>query len=172
MLKDFYTTFSALCFTVLGLWLVIVQQRFRQWSADPGLRRRSYGIALCFSLPGIMALVSLIDPQSSALWRTSYAVVALGGAVVVAAVRGPSPDRLGLAAYVSAILLFLVIGIVAINPNLVKDVGLLAKPVRVDAVLLCALVFLGVNIAWLFLFDVPGAGTRPGPESARARVVR
>ena len=26
MLTDFYISFSALCFTVLGLWLVVVQQ--------------------------------------------------------------------------------------------------------------------------------------------------
>jgi hypothetical protein len=76
MLTDFYVSFSALCFTILSLWLVVVQQQFR--------------------------------------------------------------------------------------------------PVRVDAVLLSALVFLGVNVAWLLLFGagpahaspaakVPGAVQGPGP---------
>jgi hypothetical protein len=45
-----------------------------------------------------MTLVSLADPQSTLLWRTSYAVVAIGGAVVLAAVRGRVPDVLGMAA--------------------------------------------------------------------------
>jgi hypothetical protein len=30
MLTDFYISFSALCFTLLGLWLVVVQSRMSQ----------------------------------------------------------------------------------------------------------------------------------------------
>jgi hypothetical protein len=86
---------SALCFTILGLWLVVVQQKFKWWASDTSLKRRAYGIALHFSLPGTMALLALIDPASSALWRASFAIVALGGAVVIAAVRGAAPDTLG-----------------------------------------------------------------------------
>src|SRR5271166_410405 len=70
MITDFYISFSATCFTLLGLWLVVVQQRYRVWARDPALRRRSYGVSLHFSLPGIMTLVALVDPQSPALWRT------------------------------------------------------------------------------------------------------
>lgn len=165
MLTDFYISFSAMCFTVLGLWLVVVQQRFSQWAADPDLKRRSYGVALHFSLPGIMTLIALVDPQSSALWRTSYAIIGLGGAIIVVAVHGAMPGTLGKAAYVSAIVLYLVVGIVAIVPDLVRDIGLTAAPGRIEAVLLSALVFLGVNVAWLLLFEV-----RPedvSPDTAR-----
>jgi hypothetical protein len=36
---------------------------------------------------------------------------------------------------------------------MVADLGVLAGPLRVEAVLLTMLVFLGVNVAWLLLFD-------------------
>jgi len=165
MLTDFYISFSALCFTILSLWLVVVQQQFRQWADDPDLKRRSFGIALHFSLPGIMTLVALVDPQSSALWRTSYAIIALGGAVIVVAVRGAVPDALGKVAYAAAIVLYVVVGIIAIVPaHILRDIGITAAPVRIDAVLLSALVFLGVNVAWLLLFGAGPAHAAPAAK--------
>jgi hypothetical protein len=165
MLTDFYISFSATSFTILGLWLVVVQQRYRAWARDPALRRRSYGVALHFSLPGIMTMLALVDPQSSALWRTSYAIVALGGVIVVAVVRGVVPDTLGRAAYIAAIVLYAVVGIVAIVPHLLRDIGITAAPVRVEAVLLSVLVFLGVNVAWLLLFDAVTPDTPDTPDT-------
>jgi hypothetical protein len=165
MLTDFYISFSAMCFTLLGLWLVVVQTRLSQWEGDPAQRRRSYGVALHFSLPGIMTLLSLVDPQSTVLWRTSYAVVAIGGALVLAAVRGQAPHKLGVAAYIAAFALYLVIGILAIAPHIIKDLGMTVATVRVEAVLLCILVFLGVNVAWLLLFD-GGAAAAVSPGSS------
>jgi hypothetical protein len=169
MLTDFYISFSAMCFTLLGLWLVVVQTHLDRWAGSSPQRRRSYGVALHFSLPGMMTLLSLVDPQSAVLWRTSYAVIAIGGAVVLAAVRGRTPGYLGISAYVAAIALYIVIGIVAIAPHLVKDLGMTVAPVRIEAVLLCILVFIGVNVAWLFLFDGgPAADASAGGPSMDA----
>jgi hypothetical protein len=42
---------------------------------------------------------------------------------------------------------------VAVVPGMVAEIGVLARPLRVEAVLLTILVFLGVNVAWLLLFD-------------------
>jgi hypothetical protein len=153
VLKDFYVTFSAVCFTLLGLWLIIVQTRHAEWRVSPVHRRRAYGVALHFSLPGLMSLLALINPDSSTLWRASFAVVALGGVVVLAAIRGPAPSWFGMAAYVAAIVLYALIGLLAVAPRIVRDVGLDLQPLRVEAVLLTLLVFLGVNVAWLLLFD-------------------
>jgi hypothetical protein len=170
MLTDFYISFSALCFTILGLWLVVVQQWFSHWAGDPNLIRRSYGIALHFSLPGIMTLLALIDPESPGLWRTSFGIIALGGAIVIAAVHGAAPDKLGKAAYIGAIVLYLVVGIVAIVPHVVRDMGLTAAPARIEAVLLSALVFLGVNVAWLLLFDMGPRDAAPAAGTTGAKV--
>ena len=67
--------------------------------------------------------------------------------------RGPAPTGLGAAAYVVAVVLYLLIALVAVVPDMVADIGVLARPLRVEAVLQTILVFLGVNVAWLLLFD-------------------
>ncbi|HEY4465803.1 MAG TPA: hypothetical protein VGN41_24290 [Streptosporangiaceae bacterium] len=89
--------------------------------------------------------------------------------MVLAAVRGRAPGYLGVSAYVAAIALYIVIGIVAIAPHLVKDLGMTVAPVRIEAVLLRILVFIGVNVAWLFLFDGgPAADASAGGPSMDA----
>lgn len=153
MLKDFYLSFSAVCFTLLGLWLIVVQTRHAEWRGSALARRRAYGVALHFSLPGLMSLLALVNPDSSILWRTSFAIVAIGGAVVLIALRGAAVGKSGLIAYIFAIALYALIGLLAIAPGIVGGLGLNATPVRVEAVLLTILVFAGVNVAWLLLFE-------------------
>jgi hypothetical protein len=163
VLTDFYISFSAVCFTLLGLWLLVVQTRHAEWRGSPLHRRRAYAVALHFSLPGLMSLLALINPASSALWRVSFAIAAIGGVVVLVAVRGPALGKLGLAAYILAVALCALIGIVAIAPGIVGGLGVDAAPVRVEAVLLTILVFSGVNVAWLLLFE-PAPSGRVLPE--------
>jgi hypothetical protein len=162
MLTDFYVAFATVCFTLLGLWIIVVQTRHAEWRQAVVHRRRAYGIALHFSLPGLMSLLSLVDPASTALWRIAFAIVAGGGVVALALVRGPAPTRLGAAAYLAAVVLYALIALVAAAPSVVADLGVMARPLRVEAVLLTIVVFLGVNVAWLLLFDE--AQPRPAPE--------
>jgi len=166
MLKDFYTAFAAVCFTLLGLWLIVVQTRHSDWRGVTAHRRRAYGVALHFSLPGLMSLLSLVDPASAALWRVSFAIVASGGAIVLLLVRGSLPTLIGRLSYLAAITLYVLIAVVAVFPGVVADVGLSTRALRVEAVLLIILVFFGVNVAWLLLFDdTPAAAPRPRPVS-------
>jgi hypothetical protein len=160
MLTDFYLAFATVCFTLLGLWIIVVQTRHAEWRRLSVHRRRAYGVALHFSLPGMMGLLSLIDPASTALWRISFAIAAGGGAIVLVLVRGPAPTWLGMAGYVAAVLLYALIAVVAIAPGIVADVGISARALRVEAVLLTLLVFLGVNVAWLLLFDERSSSAR------------
>jgi len=153
MLTDFYISFSAVCFTLLGLWLVVVQTRHAEWRGSSLHRRRAYAVAMHFSLPGLMSLLALVNPGSSVLWRTSFAIASIGGVLVLLAVRGSAPGKLGVTAYLTAIALYALIAILAIAPHIVGSVGLGAKPVRVEAVLLIVLVFAGANVAWLLLFE-------------------
>ncbi len=148
MLTDFYIGFSPACFSLLGLWLVVVQINADRWLADPVRRRRAYGVALHFALPGLMSLLALVDPGSEGMWRVSFAIVAVGGAAVMAAVRGPldGPVRLDHAAQVAAVIIYLLIAVLAVVPN---------SLLRQEAVLLIVLVFLGFNVAWLLLCDRP-----------------
>jgi hypothetical protein len=167
-LKDFYGAFSTVCFALLGLWLVVVQLRINDWQKDPARRRRSYGVALHFALPGMMSVFSLIDENTHIFWQVSFATIAFSGALIMTAVRGfplpvenrrkrerrlPVADRLGLAAYATAIVLYIAIGALAVFGGLAV--------LRTEAVLLTILVFLGFNVAWLLLFE-------DNPSPARA----
>jgi len=162
MLTDFYISFSAVCFTLLGLWLVVVQTRHAEWRGSPLHRRRAYAVAMHFSLPGLMSLLALVNTSSAALWRASFAIAAIGGAVALIAVRAPARGTLGLTAYILAVALYALIGLLAIAPGIVGGLGLAVAPVRVEAVLLTILVFAGVNVAWLLLFEeVPSGRSTP-----------
>jgi hypothetical protein len=153
MLTDFYVAFATVCFTLLGLWIIVVQTRHGEWRQSAVHRRRAYGVALHFSLPGLMSLLSLVDPaQHRAVadlvchrrrwWRPGPGPGA--GSRANRAGRGGlwgrggpvSPDRPG--------------GGGAWHGRRHR---VLARPLRVEAVLLTMLVFLGVNVAWLLLFD-------------------
>lgn len=153
MLTDFYISFSAVCFTLLGLWLIVVQTRHAEWRGSPLHRRRAYGVALHFSLPGLMSLLALVNPDSAALWRVSFAIAAIGGVVALITLRGPAPGKVGLIAYLAAIALYALIALLAIAPRLVSGIGVNAAPVRAEAILLTILIFAGVNVAWLLLFE-------------------
>jgi hypothetical protein len=88
MLKDFYVAFSPTCFSLLGLWFVVIQINAGRWLAHDWHLRWACAVALYFAAPGAMSLFALIDTQSSTLWRISFAIVSLSG--LVAAIRvGP-----------------------------------------------------------------------------------
>jgi hypothetical protein len=169
-LSAFYGAFSPACFALLGLWLVVVQIRLPAWEKNPERRRRSYGVALHFALPGIMSVFALIDVQTPVFWRWSFVIVAVSGAVIMAAVRGfpvpaerdramgsrlPAADRFGLGTYVAAIVLYLLIGVMAVVGGPVA--------LRTAAVLQTLLIFLGFNVAWLLLLDDRGLPPGPAP---------
>jgi hypothetical protein len=177
MLTDFYGAFSPACLALLGLWLVVVQVRMREWQGSAVHRRRSYGVALTFALPGIMSLFALIDPEDPDYWRVSFALIALGGAVAMVAVRGfpvrrehtaagtatfPVPDQLGLAAYIAGIALFALIGALAFVGG--------AAILRTEAILLIVIIFLGFNVAWLLLFDDTGQSRTRSPVTSNERI--
>ena len=165
-MSDFYPAFSATCFVVLTLWLATVAVRHADWRGQQDLEKRAFSVGLFFSLPGIMTLISLVDPTSPRLWELSYTIVALVGAVVVAVLFNAGRDRVMTTAYLLAIAIYLAIGVIAI-------VGM-TQPVahvenEVDQVLLCVLLFLGVNVAWWLIFADSNAETkRSGTTGATA----
>ena len=154
MLDAFYGAFSPACFALLGLWLVVVQIRIGDWRDNEGNKRMSYVISLNFLLPGLMGVLALIDPQNAAFWRSSFAILGIGGAVGGYLVRRvPTGDRLGAAGYWTAIALYVIVAVLAI----VGGVYVL----RTEAVLLTALIFVNFNIGWLLLF-----APDPKPQTA------
>jgi hypothetical protein len=166
MLAEFFIALSAVCFTLLGLWLVAVQSRQAGWRGSELQLRRAYAVALHFSLPGVTGLLVLVNPDSGGLWRVSAGVAAGGGAVLLIALRAPAAGRLGLAAYLAAIAAWVVVVILAIKPHLIGLMSFPIAPERIVAVLLTGVVFLGVNVAWFVLVGSPERGSPPddGPR--------
>jgi len=145
MLDAFYASFSPACLALLGLWLVAVQMRADEVRASPELSRRTYVVALFFALPGLMSVSALIDTGNPAFWRVSFAIISLVGAAVLFPVHGlPGGARVRNSADIAAVILYLAIAVLAVIGG--------ADMQRAVAVLLTALLFLGFNLAWLFLF--------------------
>jgi hypothetical protein len=145
MLDAFYGAFSPACLALLGLWLVAVQMRADEVRASRELRRRTYVVALFFALPGLMGVIALIDTANPAFWRVSFAIISLIGAAVLFPVRGlPGGARVRDISDIVAVMLYLAIAVLAVIGG--------ADMQRTVAVLLTALLFVGFNVAWLFLF--------------------
>ncbi len=161
MINGFYQAFAPTSFTLLGLWLIVVQTRHAEWRAIPAQRRRAYAITLQFALPGLMSLLALVDTTNQDLWRVSFATVAIVGAVAFALISRWGQVATGLnllvsGATIAAAVVYAIIAIVAIHPAVVSDLGL--TPLRVEAILLSVLVFVAVNLAWVLMFeDLPQA---------------
>ena len=98
MLTEFYIPLSAVCFTLLGLWLVVVATRQAEWRRSSLHQRRAFAVATHFSLPGLMGLLVLVNPGSGGLWRVSLGVSAGGGIAALIALRAPAAGKLGRAA--------------------------------------------------------------------------
>lgn len=156
MLSQFYGAFAPVSFTILGLWFIVVQTRHADWSPSQGHRRRASAVSLHFALPGLMSLLSLIDPASMTLWQVSFAAAALLGVAALTALR---PRTAGQGTGVVEILhwtavgLYTVIALVAIAPSTVDSLGISFAPLRAEALLLSLLLFVGVTVAWLLMFD-------------------
>lgn len=78
MVEDFYGRFGAASLTLLGLWLIVVQTRFRAWAGSTAHRRQATAVAVIFGLPGVLSFLAIVDPDEPAVWKTSFIV---GGAV-------------------------------------------------------------------------------------------
>jgi hypothetical protein len=157
-ITSFYGAFTPVCFTLLGLWLVVVQTRHAEWRQSAVHRSRAYTLSINFAMPGMMGLLSLVDPTNSALWRISFAAVALAGMLVLLwmVFRGPGKRMHSIVSVLTtwlAIVLYAVVLLVALYPHWLKDLGVNLLPLQFQAVLLSVLVFTAVNVAWFLMFD-------------------
>jgi len=167
MLNDFYAAFAPLSFTVYGLWLIVVQTRHSDWRHSPAHRRRAYAVSLHFALPGLMSLLALVDPTNGDVWRFSFALSGAAGALILGYIQfSPVPTprgRLWQLESILSIVLYVLVVLVALAPDVAGDLG---APIRVEAVLLSLIVFLGINVAWALMFDE--VEPVPGPDRERA----
>ena len=110
-----------------------------------------------------MSLLALVDPTNGTVWRVSFAASAAAGAIILGYLQfSPIPTPRGALWQLestTSILLYGLIFLVAVAPGTARDIG---APLRVEAVLLSLIVFLGINVAWALMFDEV-----PAPASDR-----
>lgn len=164
--EAFYQTMAQLCFTLLGLWWLVLQTKYSEWI---GVRERQHtitNISLYFLLPGAMSLLALLSTEIRFLWQIAFIVASALGALETAGViremrRQPrhSPTTglrwAGLALFV----LVALVAVVALVPGGPAQLGI--QPLGVTGVLLTLLVILGVVLAWAYFIQPPEKDTVP-----------
>ena len=159
----FYATTSAVSFTLLGFWWVVVQFRYEDMTQDRGRRRLAFVVSLHFILPGLMSLGALLTGDVLFIWRLTFGTAGVAGLVaVVIAARGIDRPTGAIAAIGRyewlALPLYIVLTVVAFRPELVREYTAL-DPLQVEGLVMTLLVFLGIVFAWA-LFTEPQAGGR------------
>lgn len=161
----FYAAASALCFTLLGFWWVVVQFRHAELTADVAARRFTFLVSLHFIVPGLVSLASLL--ATGPMWRIAFGLAGLTGiAAAVASMRtsGALRNLLG-GLYRAAWLgipIYGLITVVALAPEMVRT-GLGVEPLQVEGLLLLVILLIGILLAW-FLFT--------GSDSTAGRTYR
>ena len=159
-LSTFYALMSVTCFTLVGLWWTAIE-RHPAWRTDRQLRRLAGGTYLSFLLPGVMSMMSQVNPDNPLMWRISFGLTSIVG--LVTSVRlgrvesrshnGPFRRFRWLAP-----VLYATIVVLGLFPELARLIG--AAPLQVASVLLMLLILLAHGLTWEFLMepDAPGSG--------------
>jgi hypothetical protein len=154
-LSEFYSTVSGICFVLLGFWWTIAQFRHDEWVADPRLRRMAFHMSVSFLLPGTMSTVAILGLEKTWLWQTGFFIAAVLGALEAGAVLRSAAPAMGAAwfraAHGAAVLLYMLIGIVALDPKLPSRVGIDLTGIEAEAVMVSVLLFVSANVAWLLM---------------------
>ncbi len=156
----FYATTSAVSFTLLGFWWVVVQFRHREMTQDRGRRRLAFVVSLHFVLPGLMSLGALLTGDAPIVWRVTFGTAGIAGVLAVLIASRGIDEPTGALAIVGryewlALPLYVVLTLVALRPDVVQPVaGLVA--LQVEGMVMTLLVFLGIIFAWLRFTEPSG----------------
>lgn len=153
----FYTTVSTASFTLLGLWLVVVQSR-TAWRFDPMRKRMAYVVSLHFLLPGAMSVLALAAPDQSLVWRISFALAGAIGVVGVSLITRTlreDSDCPRIVRWLQWIVLpvYVIVTLIAVAPGIVTALGIGLTPLQTEALVLALLLFFGVQSAWFLLIE-------------------
>lgn len=153
---DFYGRFGSVSLTLLGLWVIVVQTRYGVWAGSDRHRRQATAVALIFGLPGAMSFLSLVDPTRPLVWRTSFGVGGVLGAIGVLSVvvdRGlrPSDVRATVGLWTGGLLLG-AIALVAVVAGPLRRSRFGLTPLETEALLFSLVLSVGLAVAWLLLF--------------------
>lgn len=180
MITAFYQSAAQLCFTLLGLWWLVLQTKYHEWINDDDQRRLATAISFFFLLPGAMSLVALLGGGIPLIWRAAFVVASLVGAVgtMLSAFRsrsaGAAPisprSRWMTVGLWLGVVLFAVVAIAAVSP-IITFPGLMIKPEGSAAMGLALLATLGALLAWGFFLDRRRAEPAARPAAPTATTV-
>jgi hypothetical protein len=166
-LSAFYAVVSGINFTLLGLWWVAVNDREELRTGDPRARRMAYVVSLQFVIPGTVSLLSQVAPDVPLLWRSAFTLAGVAGALAVlmlsSAVAGAARGAAALLRF-GAVPLYLAVALVAGIPGLTEAARPTFTSLQIEAILLCLLVFLGVQSAWWIAMAPPVPRTSPAAD--------
>jgi hypothetical protein len=159
--NTFYAATSALCFTLLGFWWVVVQFRHAEMTGTVTARRFAFLVSLYFLLPGLISLAAIIA-AGGILWRFTFGAAGIAGilAVFVATRHTSATGTIRTLARWSwvAIPLYAILTIIAVAPDIARN-GLKLEPLQVEGLVLVALMFVGIMFAWLLFTEPMDTGT-------------
>ena len=160
----FYGVVSAINFTLLGLWWVAVKDRSGHAGNESLSPRTAYLVSLQFVIPGTVSLLAQVAPDVAAVWRIAFALAGVVGAVGIVLlsdeIRRTSDLRVAPNLFrLVGVPLYVLVVLVALFPvPSGLDFGL--SPIQIEAMLLCFLVFLGVQEAWVVSMTPPRRSDR------------
>jgi len=158
--ETFYQTVAQLSFTLLGLWWLVLQTKYREWIGNPVRRRMVTTISLYFLLPGAMSLLALLAGSNRVIWQVAFVVAGCSGMIAVmvfvrdaARIGSASAWSLlfGQGARLVTLVLYGGIVVVALIPDAVSDLG--GVPLTVTGILVSLLVVLGLALAWAYFVE-------------------
>ena len=151
----FYGVLAAANLTLLGLWWVAVKDRTNLVGhKDAASRHAAYLVSLQFAIPATAALLAQVNPDEKAIWRIAFGSAGVVGAIGIALLA--QQIWTGTVARYSPILFalfgipaYVLVTVVAFAPTVVTDAGLTLTPIEVEGMLFSAVLFLGVQEAWV-----------------------
>ena len=156
----FYGVVSAINFTLLGLWWVAVKDRSDLVGETASSRRTAYLVSLQFVIPATVALFAQVAPQEKMVWRIAFAAGGIAGTAAVAMlaqeIRANTSARISPVLFaVVGIPLYVLVLVVSFWPSVTTDIGTTLTPIEVEGLIFSAIVFLGVQEAWVVSMTPP-----------------
>lgn len=154
-LTSFYATVSAVGFTLLGLWWVVVDKH-PEWFHQRDTAQMAYVVSLQFIIPATSSLLSLVAPDTPVIWRSVFMVLGLvgvAGAVLVSRTLAHVEGGVSLIALLVSLPVYLGVILVALWPGVGS--GLDLTGLQLEALLVAAVLVLGLHAVWFFSHHSP-----------------
>jgi hypothetical protein len=146
----FYAVVAGVNFTLLGLWWVAVQDKVDL--RDRAARRMAYVVALQFMVPGTASLISQVAPTVTTIWRITFALAGVAGAVgvlqVVPVLKKASSRGAAVLMLAVALPLYGLVTLVAAVPGVHEVISDQLTGLQTEAIMFSLLVLLSVQVAW------------------------